>query len=167
MPSCVWLFVTPWTVARQASQSLTISPSFPQFMIIELVMPSNHLILCHLLLLPYNLNVSLLQNYSWYYIYHKLGKFSDWNWKPTDKTILSLSLFLLCLLHLFFSQLFVRCPQTTILPFCITFSWGSSSSLLPVQCHEPLPIVLKELCLSDLILWFYLLLPLSNHRDLI
>ena len=31
--------------------------------------------------------------------------------------------FLLCLLHLFFSQLFVRPPQTAILPFCISFSW--------------------------------------------
>ena len=32
--------------------------------------------------------------------------------------------FLLCLLLLFFSKLFVRPPQTTILPFCISFSWG-------------------------------------------
>ena len=32
--------------------------------------------------------------------------------------------FLLCLLLLFFSQLFIRSPQTTILPFCISFSWG-------------------------------------------
>jgi len=32
--------------------------------------------------------------------------------------------FLLCLLFLFFSQLFIRPPQTTILPFCISFSWG-------------------------------------------
>src|SRR5574342_687708 len=34
--------------------------------------------------------------------------------------------FLLCLLLLFFSQVFVRPPQTTILPFCISFSWGWS-----------------------------------------
>ena len=34
--------------------------------------------------------------------------------------------FLLCLLLLFFPQLFVRLPQTTILPFCISFSWGWS-----------------------------------------
>ena len=32
-------------------------------------------------------------------------------------------LFLLCLLLLFFSQLFVRPPQTAILPFCVSFSW--------------------------------------------
>ena len=34
--------------------------------------------------------------------------------------------FLLCFLHFFFSQLFVRPPQTTILLFCISFSWGWS-----------------------------------------
>ena len=38
---------------------------------------------------------------------------------------------------LFFSQLFVRPPQTAILLFCIYFPWGWSWSLSPVQCHEP------------------------------
>ena len=52
-PSHVWLFLTPWTAARQASLSLTISWSLPKFMTFESVMPSNHLILCcPLLLLP-------------------------------------------------------------------------------------------------------------------
>ena len=50
--SRVWLFVTPWTTARQASLSITNSLSPPKPMSIELVMPSNHLILCHPLLLP-------------------------------------------------------------------------------------------------------------------
>ena len=50
--SHVLLFVTPWTAARQASLALTISQSSPKFMSIELVMPSNQLILwCPLLLL--------------------------------------------------------------------------------------------------------------------
>ena len=45
--------VTPWTAARQASLSITNSWSLLKLMSIELVMPSNHLILCHpLLLLP-------------------------------------------------------------------------------------------------------------------
>ena len=44
-PSCVWLFVTPWTAAHQASLSLTISRSLPEFMSIALVMPFSHLIL--------------------------------------------------------------------------------------------------------------------------
>ena len=49
----VWLFATPWTTACQASLSITNSWSSPKLMSIELVMPSNHLILYHpLLLLP-------------------------------------------------------------------------------------------------------------------
>ena len=51
-PSHLWLFVTPRTAAHQASLSLTISWSLPKFMSIKSVMPSNHLILCPLLLLP-------------------------------------------------------------------------------------------------------------------
>ena len=51
--SCVRLFVTPWTAARQASLSITNSRSLLKLMSIESVMPSNHLILCRpLLLLP-------------------------------------------------------------------------------------------------------------------
>ena len=47
------LFVTPWTAARQASLSINNSRSLPKLMPIESVMPSNHLILGHsLLLLP-------------------------------------------------------------------------------------------------------------------
>ena len=45
--------MTPWTEACQASPSITNSQSLRRFMSIELVMPSNYLILCHpLLLLP-------------------------------------------------------------------------------------------------------------------
>ena len=51
--SLVQLFMTPWTAARQASLSFTISQSLLKLMSIESVMPSNHLILCRpLLLLP-------------------------------------------------------------------------------------------------------------------
>ena len=51
--SRVRLFATPWTAARQASLSFTISQSSLKLMSIESVMPSNHLILCRpLLLLP-------------------------------------------------------------------------------------------------------------------
>ena len=51
--SHVWLFVTPWTATHQASLSMTNSQSFLKLMPIELVMPSNHLILCcPILLLP-------------------------------------------------------------------------------------------------------------------
>ena len=51
--TCVGLFVTPGTAACQASLSFTISRSLPKLLSIESVMLSNHLILCHpLLLLP-------------------------------------------------------------------------------------------------------------------
>ena len=51
--SHIWLIVTPWTTACQASLSFTISQSLLKLMSIESVMPSSHLILyCPLLLLP-------------------------------------------------------------------------------------------------------------------
>ena len=50
--SRVWLFLTPWIAARQASLSITNSRSSLKLMSIESVMPSIHLILGHLLLLP-------------------------------------------------------------------------------------------------------------------
>ena len=51
--SHIRLFATPWTAAHQASLYITNSRSLLKLMSIELVMPSNHLILCHpLLLLP-------------------------------------------------------------------------------------------------------------------
>ena len=49
--SRVQLSVTPWTAARQASLSITNSQSLLKLIFIELVMPSNHLILCRPLLL--------------------------------------------------------------------------------------------------------------------
>ena len=50
--SCVWLFATPWIAARQASLSITISPSSLRLTSIESVMPSSHLMLGRPLLLP-------------------------------------------------------------------------------------------------------------------
>ena len=48
--SRVWLFMTPWIAARQASLSISNSQSSPKLLSIESVMPSSHLILCHPLL---------------------------------------------------------------------------------------------------------------------
>ena len=64
--SHVWLFATPWTAAPQASLSITNSQSLCKLMSIESVMPSNHLILCHsLLLLPsIFLNIRVFSNES-------------------------------------------------------------------------------------------------------
>ena len=52
MFSSVAQFATPWAAALQASLSITNSQSLLKLMSIELVMLSNHLILCHPLLLP-------------------------------------------------------------------------------------------------------------------
>ena len=60
--SHVWLFATPWTAARQASLSFTISQSLLKFMSIESVMPSNYLILCHPLLLSVFLSIRVFSS---------------------------------------------------------------------------------------------------------
>ena len=57
--SHVRLFVTPWTAAHQAYLSITNSWSLPKLMSFELVIPSNHLILCHPLLLPPSIFLSI------------------------------------------------------------------------------------------------------------
>ena len=56
--SHVQLFVTPRTAASQASQSFTISRSLLKFMATELVMPSNHVILCHPFSYPQSFPIS-------------------------------------------------------------------------------------------------------------
>ena len=50
---------TPWTAARKASLSITNSQSLLKLMSVELEMPSNHLILCHPLLLPLSIFPSI------------------------------------------------------------------------------------------------------------
>ena len=57
--SCVRLFETIWNAAPQASLSITISRSLLKLMSIELVMPTNHLILCHPLLLLHSILLSI------------------------------------------------------------------------------------------------------------
>ena len=57
--SHVRLFATPWTAACQATLSIINSQSLPKPVSIESVMPSNHLILCHPLLLPLSIFLSI------------------------------------------------------------------------------------------------------------
>ena len=71
--------------------------------------------------------------------------------------------FLLCLLLIFFSQLFVRPHQRTILHFCISFSLGWSWSLPPVQRQEPPSIVLAMLSLLYLHIHFRIILNTQTH----
>ena len=62
--SCVRLFVTPWTAAHQVSLSFTISWSLLKLTSIESMMPSNHLVLCHPLLLLLSIFPSIRVFYS-------------------------------------------------------------------------------------------------------
>ena len=55
---CVWS-ATPWTAAHQASLSITNSQGLLKLMFIESVIPSNHLILCHPLVLPFSIYPSI------------------------------------------------------------------------------------------------------------
>ena len=63
MISQVSLFVTPWTAARQASPSFIISQNFLKLICIELVIPSNHLILCRPPFLPLSI-ISSIRDFS-------------------------------------------------------------------------------------------------------
>ena len=74
-----------------------------------------------------------------------------------------LSPFLLCFSLIFLAQLSVKLPQSHF-AFYISFSWGWSWFLSPVQCHKPPSIVLQALCISDLIPWIYLSLSLYNCK---
>ena len=66
--------VTPWTAAHQASLSITNSQSLPKLMSIELMMPSNHLILCHPLLLPPSIFPSIRVFCQWVSSSHQMVK---------------------------------------------------------------------------------------------
>ena len=68
--SSVQLFATPWTATRQASLSITNSQILLKLMSITSVMPSNHLILCHPLLLPPSIfpSIKVFSNESTLYI---------------------------------------------------------------------------------------------------
>ena len=71
--------------------------------------------------------------------------------------------FFLCLLLLFFSHLFVRPPQITILPCLHFFFLGMV--LITASCTMSQIFVHRQaLCLSDLIPWIYFSLPLYNHK---
>ena len=70
--SRVWLFVTPWTVAHQASLSITSSQSLLKLLSIVSVMLSNHLILCHPFLLPQSFSAS--RSFQWVSSLHQVAQ---------------------------------------------------------------------------------------------
>ena len=71
---CVWLFATPCTAAYQPCLSITNSQSWLKLMSIELVMPSNHLILGHHLLLPPSDFLSIMVFSQWVSSSHQVAK---------------------------------------------------------------------------------------------
>ena len=86
--SRVRLVATPWIAARQASLSITNSRSLPKLMSIESVMPSSHLILCHLLLflppIPPSIRVfsdesTLLIRWPKYW-HFSINSSNEWSW---------------------------------------------------------------------------------------
>ena len=102
---CVWLFVTPRTAARQALLSFTISRSLLKLMSIESVMSSNHLILCHpLLLLP---SISQHQGlFHWISSSHQVAKVLEVSFSisPSDEYSGLISFRIDWLIHLLAAQ---------------------------------------------------------------
>ena len=140
--SHVQLFATSWTAARQASLSITNS--------LSLIFLKRSLVFPILLFSSISLHWGRLS-------YLSLLFFGT---LPSDGYIFP---FLLYLSLLFFSQLSVRPPQTTILPFCIFFSLGiilitASYTMSRTSVHS------SSGTLSDLIPWIYLSLPLYNYK---
>ena len=95
--SRVKLFATPWTVAHQASLSITNSRSLLKLMSIELVMPSSHLILCRplLLLLPIPPSTRVFSNESalrmrwpkyWSFSFSIISPKKSQGWSPSEWT---------------------------------------------------------------------------------
>ena len=84
-PSHAWFFVTPWTAACQASLSFTVSQSLIRFMSIESVMPSNHLILCHSLLLLPSIFPSIRVFSSELTLHIKCPKYWSFSISPSNK----------------------------------------------------------------------------------
>ena len=85
--SCVLLFVTPWTAARQPSLSITNSQSPPKPMSIESVMSSNHLILCCSLLLLTSIfpSIRVFSNESVLHIRRTKYRSFSFNIRPTNE----------------------------------------------------------------------------------
>ena len=126
--SPVWLFVIPWAAACQASLSITNSQSLLKLMSIELVMPFNHLILCHpLLLLPSVFpSIRVFSNESVLHIrWPKYWSFS-FSISPSNEYLRLISLGLIGLISLLFKELSKIFSSTTIWNYQI---FGTQPSL--------------------------------------
>ena len=81
----VWLFVTPWTVAHQASLSFTSSWCLLKFMSIESVMLSNHFILCHRILLLLSTFPSIKVFSNELVLWIKWPKYCSFSFSPSNE----------------------------------------------------------------------------------
>ena len=98
----------------------------------------------------------------------RLSDWSDLIWSESLEPCIQLGIsFPFSLAFCFSSFLsYVKLPQTTTLPSCISFSFGWILSVAPIQCYESLATVLQILCLPDLTPWICHL-HCINIRDLI
>ena len=149
--SRVRLFATPWTAARQTSLAITSSWSSLKLTSIEFVMPSSHLILCRPLLLlpPIPPSIRLFSNGSTLCLrWPKYWSFS-FSISPSKEHpgLISFRIDWLDLLAV--QGTLKRCPQTTTLPSCVSFSWECFWSPLLVQYYKSPSIFLQALCLRS------------------
>ena len=164
----VQLFATPWTSACQASLSFTISQNSLKLVSIELMLPSNHLLLCHpLLLLPSIFpRIRVFSNDSALHI--RWPKYWSFSFSISPSCEYSGLIILYCLLSLFFSCIFVLpCPGKA-------FPWNMMEHLFsnflghcpppPIGCDYPLarswlvtclkyPFISVFLLSSDSVAW--------------
>ena len=154
--SCVWLFATPWTAACQNSLSFP-SMSWLKLMSIELVMPSNHLILCHpLLVLPsIILSIRVFSNELALYIrWPKCWSFS-YSSSPSNEYsgLISLGLTgLISLLSKGFSRVFSSLKASVL--WC--------SAFFMVQLSHPCVIVGKTIAWT---IWTFFSKVMSKYSD--
>ena len=88
--SCVSL-IAPWTAARQASLSFTVSQSLLRLMSTESVMPSNHLIFCHSLLLLPSILISIGVFFSKLALHIRWPKYWSFSLSPFNENAGSIS----------------------------------------------------------------------------
>ena len=129
--SCVWLFATPWTAARQASLSITNSRSLLKLLSIESVMPSNHLILCRPLLpLPSIFpSIRVFSNESAFCIRWP----KDWSFSFSINSS-NEYLFIVVIKYWLYSLCFAVCPGHLFYIYCCVFL-----NPLPPPCPSSFP----------------------------
>ena len=153
--------LTPWAPSCQPSLSFTISQSLLKLMSIESMIPSNHLILCHPLLLLPSIFPSV-RVFSKVHLRSFLILAILWN-SAFSWVYLSFSPLLFTSL---LSSAIRKASSDNHFVFLQFFFFGWFWSLPPTQCYEPLAIVLQILCLPNLIPWIYSSPPVYNHKGL-